>query len=93
MTTRTAAPDKTRKTAIAVPARLLAEVDAAAKTRGESRSRFIQRVLREAVRARNDADVRKRINLLFSDAEVSSEQVAGAEFLGRAGTRWATEKW
>ena len=42
------------KTAIAVPEDLLAEVDRAARARGESRSKYITRVLRAAVRARRD---------------------------------------
>ena len=83
----------TRKTAIAVPAKLLADVDAAARERGESRSRFIQRVLHEAVRARSDADVRRRINALFSDAATERAQVEGAEWLERAGAAWAKERW
>jgi len=50
-----------RKTAIAVPAEILDEVDRAARARGESRSRFITRVLRLAVRARRDAEVTRRL--------------------------------
>jgi hypothetical protein len=93
MTTRSSPGHQTRKTAIAVPARLLAEVDAAARERGESRSRFIQRVLNEALRARSDAQVRKRLDALFSDPELAAEQAGGARALEAVSVRWERETW
>jgi metal-responsive CopG/Arc/MetJ family transcriptional regulator len=54
------------KTAISVPPSLLRAVDAAARRRGESRSRFIQAVLAAAVRARRDSEIRRRIDALFA---------------------------
>src|SRR5690606_6151876 len=56
-----------RKTAIAVPAEILDEVDRAAQARGESRSRYIVRILGAAVRARRDAEVTQKLDALFAD--------------------------
>jgi hypothetical protein len=83
----------TRKTAIAVPAELLREVDRAAKARGESRSKYITRVLREAVRARRDAEITRRLNELFADEDLAEEQRRSAEELGRVGIPWDDERW
>ena len=55
-----------RKTAVAIPEELLAQVDAAARARGESRSRYIKRLLRLSVQARRDAEVTRRLNELFA---------------------------
>jgi len=82
-----------RKTAIAVPAEILDEVDRAARARGESRSRFITRVLRLAVRARRDADVTRRLDALFADESLAEEQRREADDLARHGVDWADERW
>jgi Ribbon-helix-helix protein, copG family len=82
-----------RKTAIAVPAEILDEVDRAARARGESRSRFITRVLRLAVRARRDADVTRRLDALFADESLAEEQRREADDLARHAVDWADERW
>jgi metal-responsive CopG/Arc/MetJ family transcriptional regulator len=82
-----------RKTAIALPDNLLAAVDRAAESRGESRNRFVTRVLQEAVRARRDADVTKRLNELFTNVEIAQEQARTADELDAVGTDWSTERW
>ena len=82
-----------RKTAIAVPAEILDEVDRAARARGESRSRFITRVLRLAVRARRDADVTRRLDALFADEPLAEEQRREADDLARYAVDWADERW
>jgi len=82
-----------RKTAIAVPAEILDEVDRAARARGESRSRFITRVLRLAVRARRDADVTRRLDALFADEPLAEEQRREADDLARHAVDWADERW
>lgn len=81
------------KTAIAIPEDLLSAVDRAAQSRGESRNRFVTRVLQEAVHARRDAEVTKRLNDLFSDTGLAQEQAQGASELDAAGTDWNTERW
>jgi len=82
-----------RKTAIAVPAEILDEVDRAARARGESRSRFITRVLRLAVRARRDAEVTRRLDALFADESLAEEQRREADDLARHAVDWAGERW
>jgi metal-responsive CopG/Arc/MetJ family transcriptional regulator len=82
-----------RKTAIAVPEDILEEVDRAARERGESRSRFISRVLRLAVRARRDAEVTRRLNALFADESVREEQRREAQELAHLGINWDSERW
>jgi hypothetical protein len=67
------------KTAIAIPEDLLAEVDAAARDRSESRSAFITRVLRAAVRARRDREITRRLDELFADEEIQRDQRQAAE--------------
>lgn len=82
-----------RKTAIAIPDDLLSAVDRAADSRGESRNRFVTRVLQEAVRARRDAEVTERLNQLFADPELAREQARTAEELDAVGTDWSDERW
>lgn len=82
-----------RKTAIALSDDLLSAVDRAARARRESRNRFVTRVLQEAVRARRDAEVTKRLNALFADSEVVEEQVRTARDLDSVGTDWGDERW
>lgn len=72
------------KTAIAVPEVLLADVDRAAKERGESRSKYITRVLGIAVRARRDAEITRKLNELF--VSEAGEAVAGEDY-------WTSERW
>ena len=82
-----------RKTAIAVPAEILDEVDRVARARGESRSRFITRVLRLAVRARRDAEVTRRLDALFADEPLAEQQRREADDLARHAVDWAGERW
>jgi metal-responsive CopG/Arc/MetJ family transcriptional regulator len=82
-----------RKTAIAISDELLSAVDRAARARGETRNRFVTRVLQEAVRARRDAEVTKRLNELFADSEVAQEQGRSASEWDAAGTDWSDERW
>lgn len=83
----------TRKTAISLPEEVLNAVDHAARERGESRSRFITRVLRAALSARRDEEVRRRLDELFADPELDAEQGRTADQLdAAAGDDWA-ERW
>lgn len=82
-----------RKTAIAIPDELLSAVDRAAQSRGESRNRFVTRVLLEAVHARRDAEVTKRLNELFANRELAQEQARTASELDAVGTDWSDERW
>ena len=82
-----------RKNAIAISDDLLSAVDLAAKSRGESRNRFVTLVLKEAVRARRDVDVTRRLNELFANGELAQEQTRTASELDAVGTDWSTERW
>ena len=62
------------KIAITVPENVLSEVDAAVEARGETRSGFISRVLRTALKARRDAAITRRLNELFADESVVASQ-------------------
>ena len=81
------------KTAIAIPEDLLSAVDRAAQSRGESRNRFVTRVLQEAVRARRDAEVTARLNALFNHVEVAQAHAHSASELDAVGTDWTDERW
>ena len=82
-----------RKTAISVPARLLAEIDRAAKKRGESRSKFIQRLFAEAVRAQSDAEFVEGLNAFFAEKANSKAHRREAETWSRLTPAWSTEGW
>ncbi len=82
-----------RKTAIAVPEELLESVDRAARERGESRSRFVCRVLELAVRARRDAEVTNRLDDLFADDSLRDEQRSDVEKLEEVAVDWTNERW
>jgi hypothetical protein len=82
-----------RKTAIAIPEALLADVDRAARERGESRSRYITRVLQVAVRTRRDAEITKKLDALFAEEGFRSKQKREARELDEAGSDWTEERW
>jgi len=75
------------KIAISVPRDVMVEVDRAARERGVARSRFISDVLRLVAQARNDAEVTRRLDAVFADARVQSEQRDDAERYLTAGSR------
>ena len=82
-----------RKTAIAVPDELLAAVDRAARSRQETRNRFVTRVLEQAVRARRDAEITRRLNDLFGAPEAAQQQSREVSALDRVGSDWEDERW
>jgi Arc/MetJ-type ribon-helix-helix transcriptional regulator len=82
-----------RKTAVAIPEELLAEVDAAAEARGESRSRYITRLLRLSVQARRDAEITRRLNELFAGEDSREELRGSARALGSVGVDWKETGW
>ena len=82
-----------RKTAVTIPEDVLQAVDRAARARGDSRSGYITRVLRQAVRARRDAEITRRLNELFADEELHAEQALVAEQLDAVGTDFGEDGW
>lgn len=83
----------TAKIALTIPEDVLQAVDAAARERGESRSGFVSRLLRAAMRARSDAEVTRRLDEIFADPKVAAEQLRVADELDSAGTDWSDETW
>lgn len=79
------------KIAISVPREVMVEVDRAARERGVARSRFISDMLRLVAQARSDAEVTRRLDAVFADARVASEQRSDAERDLAAGSRNGAE--
>ena len=82
-----------RKTAISIPDELLDQVDRAAADLGESRSRYITRILRAAVRARRDAEVTRRLDVLYASEPLNREQVAVAQQSDDEDDGWREDGW
>lgn len=82
-----------RKTAITVPASLLAEVDCAAKKRGESRSQFVQRILVEAVRGKSDLEFTQRLNAFFVGKANRDAHRKAASAWVQLRPAWDDERW
>lgn len=82
-----------RKTAISVPASLLAAVDRAAKQRGESRSQFVQRLLAEAVRAKSEIEFTNRLNAFFAGKANRDAHQKEASAWGQLRPAWDREQW
>jgi metal-responsive CopG/Arc/MetJ family transcriptional regulator len=82
----------TKKFAISIPVSVMQQVDLAARRQGFTRSRFIANVLRRVADARRDAEITRRINELFADPDLETEQKQTArEFNSSAaavGTEW-----
>ena len=51
------------------------------------------RVLLEEVRARHDSKITECLNILFSNPEVTREQVRVADEWDAVGTAWSDERW
>ncbi len=81
------------KIAITVPEDVLSEVDAAARMRGETRSGFISRILKTALKARRDAGITRRLNELFAEESVVATQERITREMDSAGTDWSDEVW
>jgi metal-responsive CopG/Arc/MetJ family transcriptional regulator len=81
------------KIAITIPEDILEAVDAAARERGQSRSGFISRVLRAAMRSRRNWDITRRLDSLFLEDSVAAEQRRVAAEMESVGTDWSDEAW
>ena len=80
-----------KKFAISVPEEVMRQVDALAARQGVTRSRLIADVLRKVARARSDAEITRRVNALFRDPAIVSEQAETARAYQRAGSSPGTE--
>ena len=83
----------TAKIAISLPEEVLAQIDSAARERGESRSGFIASVLKVALRARRGSEITRRLNALFADEQVTAEQLRITREMDAVGTDWSDETW
>jgi len=81
-----------RKTAISIPEELLVQVDQAATDLGESRSRYITRILEASVKARRDAEVTRRLDVLFA-AEPQRQSQGQASGDVDEDTSWREDGW
>lgn len=81
----------TKQFAISVSEEVICELDHAAKRRGMTRSGFIAGVLSQVARARSDAEIARRVNELFSDQEITREQVETAKQFRRIAPRRGAE--
>jgi predicted transcriptional regulator len=81
------------KTTISVPDEVLADIDRAARARGESRSKYLTRVLRAVVRARRDAEITRRLDELFAHEDLAGSQQADTASWDELGTSWSDEHW
>jgi len=63
------------------------------RARGESRSRFISRLLRLAVRARRDAEITRRLDALFADESLAKRHRREADDLAELAVDWSDERW
>ena len=77
-----------RKFAISVPEDVMRQVDRAARRRRMTRSGFITHVLAHVASARTDAEISKRVDAIFRDAEVAREQRETARAFRRTGAEW-----
>jgi metal-responsive CopG/Arc/MetJ family transcriptional regulator len=81
-----------KKFAISMPASVMKQVDLAARRRGLTRSRFIANVLHRVADARQDAEITRRINELFADPDLETEQKQTAReynsVASTTGTKW-----
>lgn len=73
-----------KKLAIWVPEAVLAQMDRAAARSGQTRSKFIARVLRQVARACGDAEITARIDPLFGDPDIGAQQSRAARALRAA---------
>ncbi len=81
------------KTAITVPEAVLAEIDRAARARGESRSKYITRLLQAAASARRDVEITRRLNAIFASEPLAASQQAETAAMDEVGTNWGDERW
>ena len=81
----------TVKVAITMPKELVREVDAVRKEEEISRSGYITRIVREAVRAERKERLKAAYDRVFSDPEIVKEQKEVALFFDNSGNNKGQE--
>ena len=75
----------TLKVAISMPEKLVNEVDKARKKESMSRSGYITRLVRQAIRNERQEQLKAAYDRIFSDPDVSDEQKTNAVFFEKVG--------
>ena len=81
-----------KKIAISLPEPVLETVDQLAARRGESRSRVIATILSRVARAKRERDITARIDALFADETIVTEQKRTTDEFLRVSS-WPRETW
>lgn len=81
-----------KKVAISLPEPVLETVDQLAARRGESRSHVIATILSRVARVKRDRDITARIDALFADETIVTEQKRTADKFLRVSS-WPRETW
>ena len=81
-----------KKVAISLPEPVLKTVDQIAARRGESRSHVIATILSRVARAKRERDITARIDALFADETIMTEQKRTADEFLRVSS-WPRERW
>lgn len=81
-----------RKLAISLPEEVLAQIDAAAAERGQTRSGFISASLVTLARARTDREISRLANQVFADPGMRREQGRTARALARVRGKGGTKR-
>jgi hypothetical protein len=83
---------KTVRLAVSVPQPVARAVTELARTRHESRSRFLASLIARVAAAKRDRDIAAAIDALFADPTIVREQLSVANDFLRLAT-WPEEKW
>lgn len=81
-----------KRVAISLPEPVLETVDQLAARRGESRSHVIATILSRVARVKRDRDITARIDALFADETIVTEQKRTADKFLRVSS-WPRETW
>ena len=81
----------TQKVAITIPKELVMMIDTISKKHGLSRSRYISNVLREKLAVERERSVKEAFNRVFSDDEISKEQLETAKWFEGSGNKQGQE--
>jgi metal-responsive CopG/Arc/MetJ family transcriptional regulator len=81
----------TQKVAITMPTELVTIIDAIAKQKGISRSKFISNMLHEKIFDEKNKQIKDAYNRIFSDEKIRKEQLESASWFDGAGSKEGQE--
>ncbi len=76
----------TQKVAITMPENLVKKIDILRKSKGLSRSRYINLTLAEKIEENKKQNIKEAYDRIFSDEEIKKEQLETAKFFGMLGS-------